>query len=372
MTIQASSGRRPRGVVKINGVPVQFLRANVENKSHFSADTWRVTLEAWGQPEGYGMEYWADATDVQVEILFGDLAVGADVGAPAQNVTSLMLGQVDDVEIDPLDSDSLVISGRDLSAQMIDTKTTNKYPDHVASWIATTIARQFSLTPQVTATSTPVGQYYNGAYASLSRDIPTWDLLVFLAQQEGFDCYVRGNTLYFGPPQADADTNPTIITVAGGKGAVVASNVERLRLHRSLTIAQDVAVTVLSHSVATGKSVKAVATRAGKKSANSSASKAAEKVQSYIVRRPGLSQEQAQQLANKILIDITKFERTFDASMEGDPTLTVQHRAVIQGTNTSFDQAYYIQQISRTLDFDGGFVMSFSGKNHSTESNPEV
>ena len=372
MTITTSSARRPRGIVKINGAPVSFISANVENKSHFSADTWRVKLEAWQQPEGFGMTYWADATDVQVEILFGFLTDGDDVSARPTNVTSLILGQVDDVEIDPFDADSLTISGRDLSAQMIDTKTTNKYPDHVASWIATSVAKQFNLTPQVTATTTPVGQYYNGAYANLARDIPTWDLLVFLAQQEGFDCYVRGSTLYFGPPQADDDKSPTIITVAGGAGSYVQSNMTRLKLRRSLTLAQDISVTVLSHNVASGKSVRAIATRAGKKAATSSASKAAEKVQSYVVRRAGLSQEQAQQLANKILTDVTKFERTFEASCEGDPLLTVQHRAVIQGTQTSFDQSYYIQSINRTLDFEGGFAMSFNGKNHSTDTNPEI
>ncbi len=371
MTTRTSSGRRPRGIVKINGVPISFLKASVTSKSHFAADTWVVSLEAWNQPEGYGMSFWADATDVQVEILFGVLAAGSDVGAAASDPTSIILGQVDDVDIDPLDADSLIITGRDLSAQLIDTKTTNKYPDHVSSWIATTIAQQFNLVPKVTATTTPVGQFYNQAYASISRAIPTWDLLVFLAQQEGFDCYVRGNTLYFGPPQADTDANPTVIAVQKN-GSIIESNATRLKLHRSLTLAQDVSVTVLSHNVAAGKSIKAVATRAGKKSANSSASKGAEKVQSYIIRRPNLTQEQAQNLANQTLVDITKFERTVDATAEGDALLTTQHKAVIQGTQTSFDQGYYIQQITRTLDFEGGFAMTFSGKNHSTESNPEV
>lgn len=371
MTTRVSSGRRPRGIVKVNGVPISFIKASVTSKAHFAADTFTVTLEAWNQPEGYGMAYWADATHVQVEILFGSLAPGSDVSSAAGNPTSIILGQVDDVDIDPLDADSLTISGRDLSAQLIDTKTTNKYPDHVSSWIATTIAKKFNLVPDVTTTTTPVGQYYNQAYASISRDIPTWDLLVFLAQQEGFDCYVRGNTLYFGPPQADSDKTPTTITVQRA-GAFVESDAVRLKLHRSLTLAQDVSVTVLSHNVASGKSVKAVATRAGKKSANSSASKAAEKVQSYIIRRPNLTQQQAQDLANKTLVDVTKFERTFDATTEGDALLTTQNKAVIVGTKTSFDQSYYIRQITRTLDFEGGSVMTFSGKNHSTETNPEV
>src|SRR5471030_2334780 len=105
-----SSARRPRGIVKINGTPVSFLSATVENKSHFSADT----------------------TDVQVEILFGQLSDGDDVSAAPTNVNSVILGQVDDVEINPLDGDSLIISGRDLTARLIDTRTTKMYPDHIA------------------------------------------------------------------------------------------------------------------------------------------------------------------------------------------------------------------------------------------------
>jgi len=95
-------------------------------------------------------------------------------------------------------------------------------------------------------------------------------------------------------------------------------------------------------------------------------------VQSYVVSIPGLTQAEAERTANATLVDITKFERNFEATMEGDPTLTAQRRAVIQGTQTSFDQAYYIQQITRSLDFEGGFVMTVTGKNHSTEGNPEV
>src|SRR5471032_155033 len=44
-----SSARRPRGIVKINGTLFINDTATTENKSHFSADTWRVKLEAWGQ-----------------------------------------------------------------------------------------------------------------------------------------------------------------------------------------------------------------------------------------------------------------------------------------------------------------------------------
>jgi hypothetical protein len=363
MTLRTSQGRFPRGIVKINGTPVSFLSATVENKSHFASDTWRVRLEAWNQPEGFGMKFWGDEVNAQVEILFGFQMPGADISSGASSPTSIILGQVDDVEIDPLDSESLIISGRDLSAQLIDNKTTNKYPDHVSSWIATSIAKQFGLIPQVTTTTQKVGQYYNNAYSTIGRDVTYWDLLVYLAEQEDFDLYVLGNTLYFGPPQADGDTNPLIVTITGGNGAIVQSNALKLRLRRSLTIAKDITVTVLSHGVASGKAIKAVAHRAGKGGSSSGAL-------NYKYTKPNMTLQQAQNFANSKLANITKFERTIEVNMEGDPLMTVRRKIVLQGTQTSFDQSYYVQTICRTLDFEGGFSMSLHGKNTSTESVP--
>jgi len=356
-----SQVRRPRGIVYVNGKPVSFIGATVESKSHFSADTWQVRLEAWNQPEGYGMSWWDSIDKAYVEIQYGFLEQAADVSSSPSSLTSLVYGQADDVTIDPLSADSLIITGRDLSAQLIDQKTTNKYPDHVASWIATTVAQEFGLTPQVTATTTPVGQYYNQSYAHIARDMPYWDLLAFLADQEGFDLYVTGSTLYFGPPQADSDKNPIIVSVQRD-GKSIRSSVERLRLHRSLTISKDIVVTVISHNVQSG-SVRAIAQRKGGKGGKSAGS-----TLNYTIRRFGLSQAQAQALAEKVLGDVTRFERTFELTMEGDPTKTVRNRVVVQGTQTAFDQSYYIENMTRTLDFDGGFSMSVRGKNITAQS----
>lgn len=372
-TASQSVGRRPRGVVRVNGKPISFITAEVTNKNHFTADTFRLDLEPWKQPENMGLSYWADAVDVQIEILVGTLAPGDDVGAQPGNLSSLFLGQVDDVEMD-LAAGTLTITGRDLSARMIDTKTTQKWPDHTSSWIAQQIAQQNGLTPQVTETSTPVGQFYDDGYVAVTRSIPEWDLLKFLAEQEGFDCYVTGQTLYFGPPQADNDQNPIQIQVVqSGAAGIITMNGTYLRLRRSLTLAKDIGVTVLSHSVKTGKAVKAVATRAGSTSTgSSSSSSAAEKKQSYVIRRPNLTAEQAQALANSILSDITKFERTFEVELAGDQTINVRRMVQISGTQTSFDQKYYLQTVTHHVGFQGGYGVTLQGKNHSTESEPAI
>jgi phage protein D len=363
-----SSSRRPRGIVRINGKNASFMNFRVEQKTHFSADTWHIEMECWAQPEGFGLQFFADSSYTEVEILIGFLTARQDVAAIPASGTSLIIGQVDDIDLD-LNKGCLTLSGRDYTARLIDTKTANKYPNHVSSWIVTELAKEVGLEANVTATTTPAGEFYKGAYSSLSRDVPMWDLITFLAEQEGFDAYVTGRTIYFGPPQADADTNPFPVTVQRSANGSVWSSAKSISLKRSETVAKDISVTVLSHSQGTGKGLKAVATRAGTKVGGSSAGKAAQSTQSYVIRKPNLTQEQAQQLANGMLLDLTKFEKVADVVAEGDPTMTTRRRVRIAGTGTSFDRDYFVNTMTHACDHKStGYEMTLSLKNHQTQS----
>lgn len=364
-TPRRPSGRRPRGQMLLNGNAVTFVKFEVTNKSHFTADTWSVDLEPWQQPEGYGLTWWANApVGNRVELLVGMLDITQNVGDVPNSLTSLITGQVDDFHCNPL-TGKLTLTGRDLTAVLIDMKTSNKWPDRVSSQIVTALAQQVGLTPQVTATNTPAGELYKSSYVSLQKEIPMWDLICFLAQQEGFETFVSGTSLYFGPPVANSDPNPYMISMSGGapRGTSIFANVETLELRRSFTFATDISVTVLSHGSFAGKSVKAVATRAGNKAPQSSANKGAGTVQNYVLRRPGLTQEQAQQLANSTLADLTQMERTFTATAEGDPTLSTHRKARVTGTGTSFDSDYYFVNVHHSLTFKGGYSVTMEAKN---------
>ena len=358
----ASKATRPRGVVKVGGKPISFLSFDVTQKSYFSASTWSVDLECWNQPQGYGLRWWDKAGVTSIDILMGALDPAADVSALPADPQPLLTGQVDTVSADPL-TGKLTISGRDLTALFIDTKTANKWPDQTASQIALSLAEEHGLTANVTSTSTPVGQYYNSSYAKITRSIPEWDLLTFLAQQEGFDCYVDGTTLYFGPPQADSDTNPYVVTVGHDGYGRVWSTAETLRLDRALTLAQDLIVTVLSTNIY-GGTVKKTAQKGGTGSAQTTSAKAWQKLQNYVIRRPGLSEKQAQKLANSTLEDISKHERTVTVGAEGDVTMSPKRRLRVAGTGTSFDQDYYLDQVIHTYGFHRGYGMTLHGKNH--------
>lgn len=363
-----SEARRPRAYAKINGKLTPVLSYSVDNNTNFQADTFDVELETWQQKDGFGLSFWADAGTTLVEVFLGFLQPGqAETDAPA-SLTSLLLGQVDDVDAD-VTSGMLKLSGRDLTAKLIDTKTTMTWPNQTASQIVTTLAGQAGLTPKVTATSTPVGKYSSSAYAAVGREVPLWDLVSTYAQQEGFDAFVTGTTLYFGPSIADSDPSPFLISCSRDAASnSIDCNVETLKLKRSLTLAKDLTVTAIGHSLKTGKPVKEVASRAGVKTVKTTATKA-QTSQNYVIRSPNLTPQQALQLAQKTLDDLTRHERTFEATNWDDGTINSRRKARITGTGTSFDADYFLDKVTHTFSApDGHCGVELSGKNHPVET----
>jgi hypothetical protein len=109
----------------------------------------------------------------------------------------------------------LQIEGRDLSSRLIENKTQEAFVNQTSSQVATTLAQRRGLTPQVTATTTLVGRYYQQDHVrdslnQFSRTTTEWDLLIYLAQREGFDVFVKGTTLYF-QPTTDPSADPYVV-----------------------------------------------------------------------------------------------------------------------------------------------------------------
>ena len=93
--------------------------------------------------------------------------------------------------------------------------------------------------PIVSKTTGTVGRYYQNEHDRLTLDqfsssMTEWDLLVFLARQEGFDVFVEGQMLYFQP-----STNVTDIALT-----LRPSDVLGIRLGRVLTLARGIQVVV--------------------------------------------------------------------------------------------------------------------------------
>ena len=358
---EVSIGRRPRGLVTVDDQQMSFLSFNVERRAHFAVDIWSVDFELWQQPEGFDISYWADAQGSIVEITAGFLDAAQDVGDPELTSTVLLIvGQVDDVDLNLLTGEG-TISGRSMAAKLVDNKTTDKWLNRTASQIVTLLGQEQGLIVDADPTTVEVGNYYDNEYAMMDRNITEWELCVFLAEREGFDLWVFGTTLYFKMPVPDP--NPFQLWVGYTGDGTISSNCTHLVARRSLTLSQDITVTVISHDYWTDAQIKGTATRVSRATGGSQKKIAPNTKQSYILRRPGLTQEQATQLANSTLANLTKHERVLEYALEGNPDMTPQRQVQLTNTGTAFDQLYYIDKISHKLSFNGGYEMTGHAKN---------
>jgi hypothetical protein len=75
--------------------------------------------------------------------------------------------------------------------------------------------------------------------------------------------------------------------------------------------------------------------------------------------------DDALKLAQQKAAELAQHERVWEATMPGD--LTLDPRSMIQliGTETDFDQLYFIDTIERHLSLERGFVQHVRAKNTS-------
>ena len=172
------------------------------------------------------------------------------------------------------------------------------------------IAARHGLTSAVTATTTLAGRYYGAEHdritlGQFSRAMSEWDLLTYLASHEGFDVFVQGATLYFQPASKAA---PIAIDVV---------DCLSVSLEQSFTLARDIEVTVKSWNTRQ----QAAFTQTARSTARSGTRRSGPP-QRIVVVRPNLSTNEALQLAQRVLADLSRHERIVRAELPGELVLT--------------------------------------------------
>jgi hypothetical protein len=188
-------------------------------------------------------------------------------------------------------------------------------------------------------------------------------LLMFLAQQEDFDMWVAGQTLYFQPPVSYSTDPYVLLWSDDGQGNRLA-NFETIKLHRSETLARDVIVKVLSWNQVQETTVVAEAKR---NQANKS-QRSGGAAQLYTFHPPNLNKDQADKFAAARLADITKHERVINITLPGDSLLTNRSLIKLVGTGTQWDQHYFVDTVTRKMSPKEGYTMEVRAKNHSPQS----
>ncbi len=339
--------RRPRLLARLNGEAVaNAVSARVASNNHYAADRFSLVVALGETPAAT----WMSADRMMVEI-----GVGLDLAS-----TSLVQGEVDQVELDAVRR-LVFLTGRDLTARLIEARTQESFSNRTASEIATLLAGRRGLTADIARTTTPVGRYWQLqrdriTLDQFSRATTEWDLLVTLAGLEGFDAWVAGTTLHFRPRE-QADAGATVLRASDGPGGQ--ANVTGLRLERALTLARDIEVVVKSWNARQQQSFLRRARRGGASS---------DQIQRYVLVVPNLTPDEALKLAQRKLAELTRHERVVVADMPGELAMAPRQRLRIEATHTDFDQEYWIDEVDRTLHTTRGFTQTVRARNASTTS----
>jgi phage protein D len=345
--------RAPRLRLLADGVDVPgVVEAEVVSNNHYAADRFRVAVALGATPAAV----WAAGADV-----LADVQASLDGGL---SWTSLVQGAVDRVEIDPL-ARMVWLDGRDLTASLIEARTQETFSNRTSSEIAGLLAARHGLSADVQATATLVGRYWQMEHDRITLDqfgraITEWDLLVTLAQHEGFDVWVSGTTLHFRAP-ADNARAVGVLRMAGA-----GANVTSLRLERALTLARDIEVTVKSWNAR--QQTAFTQTARAQRGAGGAKAGARRAPQRYVYVVPNLSPDEALKLAQRRLAELTRHERVITAEMPGELALQPRMQVALQGSFTEFDQIYWIDEIERHVHVTSGFTQRLRARNASVGS----
>jgi phage protein D len=329
--LPVSEARCPSVSVFANGTQVNgILAVDVECNAHLAANRFGLVASL----DASGPALWAQP-QLTLEIWLG-------MGGAS---TRILLGDVDRIEIDPIGGE-VRADGRDLTARLIAARIDQAFENQTASDIAKLLAAQVGLQPAVTPTTQPVGRYYQNGHTRTALDqhahaTTAWDLLIRLAEYEGFEAWVDGDVLNFAPSSGSFGVLPVT------PGACVSMSLER-----SVGLSNPLEVVVKSWDSLGQQAVRQTATAGSGGVAPTR----------YVVVRPNMSAAAALVLARNTVNQMASHARTVRLEMPGDLTTTPRMALALSGTGTDFDATYVISAVERRLSFQHGFTQSVQAR----------
>jgi hypothetical protein len=344
--------RTPRAMVLLNGVQIPFSGFEVENHIFSHSDRATVRAPASSLPAAMNMAKLVAAETITLEILAGFVKDGARF--TRDELQTIFQGDVD-VNRWVAGDARVEFEARCFSAALVDAKTSEQYRNLTASAVVTKIAGEHGLTPVVTATTRTIGRYYRSDTAARTHSERTkWDLLVWLAREEGFVVYVKGKELHF-EPRPEPTQDPYLIEWAGPGGADPnafghKASASQIEVSRNLTQSESVKVIVRSWNPRDKRSYEASKTK----------TKGTKKPVDHVYNIPGLTAQQTTDRAAQILNEITRHQLKIVVESPADDVLKITDILKLEGS--PYDGTFYIDSISRRLNREDGYVWTIEGK----------
>lgn len=321
--------RSPLALVVINGAPIAPESVSVTQSRDKNSDTFHADV-----PMAMVGNLGADNITAQVYM-------GNDGDA-----STLMFDGYVDASTYAFERGVVSLSGRDKVKKMIDKKTRKDWKNKQPHEVVQELGGAAGLSVQASSVGEKLGKIYQIDFKSFMHDVSDWSMVQKIADHFGMECFASVGKLFFQemgqsqgaftvqyvPPTPYSYADGTFITLSGSN----------------------------NHVVKGGATVKVSSWNHKQKQANSASAGSGTTLYNYSV--PGISQSQAQRIANKKHKEHTSHGKTISTSMPGDTSVNATIDLVVSGTGTDFDDTYQIQTVEHSMSAGEGYRMNISAK----------
>lgn len=336
--------QQPRAVVIVNGTSLTPLNVEVHMSKTQKSDTFHCEIPFKALPASMDIDWWSTATDISVQV-----QIAADT---TKGFVQAFDGTVDQVQHD-FAQRCIQVQGRDKTAALIDSQSTEKFNNQTPDEVVKIIAGRHGISVDADSVSSKAGKIFQFDYAKLTQRASEWTVIQRLADHFGMVAYATGGKLYFKsypetlPVLNVTYRNPTAFSPAD-------ANFMRLTTVRNLILGRPVKVKVRSWNHKEKKLYE-----------NEQDATGAGDPLIYNYQEPSLTGDQVERIAKKRLAENTSHELSFELEMPGDPTVTPRFMMQLSGTDTAYDQQHEIKSVEHRIDFSGGYKMTVSAKSKS-------
>jgi len=237
----------------------------------------------------------------------------------------------------------LVVSGYDHAFPMMGGKISDNWSNQRDSEVVGQIARRNNLEADVVRTEVELDQTNQNQESDL-------EFVNKLAERNGYETYVTGKTLRFGPPQ---NTGSGIVTLEWGKGLLsfkpdgnLVGQISGVEVYGWNPKTKDKIVGKASHGEESGRDQQ-------RDSAGDRLARLLRDQPVLRVRQPVFTQAEATQRARAILKQRSEEFLTGEGETIGLPELRPDRNVTLQGLGRKFSKTYYVREITHRFDGNG-------------------
>jgi len=341
------SARAPRIKVSVNGSDVTtVMHADIMYGGSCRSSHFDVTLAIEGQMAD---QNWLGAISGGVAVNIVAYSEWDATGA------SIFKGLADRISFDPIRAVAR-IAGTDYSSILANSSYQASFTNQTASDVVNLIATRHGFRTNITPTASLIGTYRNNnhnqtllnAYSGITSE---WDLLVHLANSEGFSFLIDGDMLVFAPP-SDFDHPGKIVNKSQAK---------EMKFSKPCLLASRRSLVVKSWNSWLNQAFQYSTPMPSEDGIPDSIGIEDSTAPGISIIVPDLTSSGTEHLANRCLSTISTREFHAEIVMLADLSLKPMDVVTVTGTGTMFDKDYTVASLRRRFSPSAGFLDFFEG-----------